>query len=137
MRLLSFRALMSRILPASRVRRSLSRHRLRLLLEVLEDRTVPTTFTANNTLDSGLVSVPHSSLGGLVINRFRHAGIELSGDGATNDIVAGNFIGTNTLGTTALSNGQGGGTGGVLLINGANNDIVGGETAAARKVISG
>jgi hypothetical protein len=84
-----------------------------------------------------IISAANTTVRGLVINRFGHAGIELSGPSATNDIVAGNFIGTNTLGTAALRNGQGGGTGGVLVINGANNDIVGGENAADRNLISG
>jgi parallel beta-helix repeat protein len=84
-----------------------------------------------------VVSVANTSVRGLVINRFGHAGIELSGAGATNDIVEGNFIGTNSLGTAALRNGQGGGTGGVLLINAAHGDIIGGESAAVRNLISG
>jgi hypothetical protein len=84
-----------------------------------------------------IISAANTTVRGLVINRFGHAGVELSGPSATNDIVAGNFIGTNALGTAALRNGQGGGTGGVLLINGANNDLVGGENAPDRNLISG
>ena len=45
--------------------------------------------------------------------------------------VAGNYIGTDVTGTTALGNAQGG----VLISNSANN-LVGGNTAAARNVIS-
>src|SRR5229473_5370849 len=59
---LSLRKLLSRLLPTPRAPRGRSRHRLPLLLEVLEDRTVPTTFTVNNTLDSGLGSLRQAIL---------------------------------------------------------------------------
>jgi hypothetical protein len=52
--------------------------------------------------------------------------------GATGNVLAGNFIGTNAAGTTALANGANG----VTVINSPNNTI-GGTTAAALNVISG
>ena len=42
---------------------------------------------------------------GLVINRFGGDGIAITGSGASNNVVLGNFIGTNAAGTAALGNG--------------------------------
>src|SRR5262245_15017635 len=69
---------------------------------------------------------------GLVINRFQHNGIDLS---SNDNLIEGNFIGTNTAGTVALPNGSGG-NGGMIVSNGSNNTI-GGTTPAARNLISG
>ncbi len=56
------------------------------------------------------------------------------GDAGTNaNVVAGNLIGLNATGTAAVKNGFAG----VEIGNGAQNNIVGGTTAAARNVISG
>jgi titin len=68
---------------------------------------------------------------GLVINRFSGNGISLSG--ASGDVVAGNFLGTDPTGTVA----EGNGVVGVALANGATHGTIGGATAAARNVISG
>ena len=65
---------------------------------------------------------------GLVINSFNRAGIIVLGGG---DVIAGNFIGTDTTGTTALGNAGGG------VIIGAANNTVGGTTPGAGNVISG
>jgi uncharacterized repeat protein (TIGR01451 family) len=65
---------------------------------------------------------------GLVINRFSGNGIALSGN---QNIVEGNYIGTNLTGAFALSNSLDG-----VSIAGSTNTI-GGTTAAARNVISG
>lgn len=50
-----------------------------------------------------------------------------------NNIVAGNFIGTNADGSSSLYNGLAG----VTIGNGAHNNIVGGNSSAQRNVISG
>jgi titin len=67
----------------------------------------------------------------LAINGFGGDGILLNGAGATHDLVAGNNIGTNASGTTALANGDG------VVLNGATGNTLGGTTAGARNVISG
>ena len=56
---------------------------------------------------SGLViTAGNSTVRGLVINRFRHDGIQLQqGDG---NVIEGNYIGTNPTGTVELGNGAGG-----------------------------
>ena len=69
---------------------------------------------------------------GLVINRFGGDGIEITGSGASNNAVLGNFIGTNAAGTAALGNGTG-----VVIDNGASNNTIGGTGAGAGNVISG
>ena len=66
---------------------------------------------------------------GLVINRFRGNGIVLN-VGSTNT-VQGNYIGTDITGMTDLGNLQEG-----ILVNNSNN-LIGGDTAAERNVISG
>jgi CSLREA domain-containing protein len=66
----------------------------------------------------------------LVINRFGANGIVLN-IGSTST-VQGNYIGTNAAGTADLGNLQEG-----ILINNSANNLIGGDTAAERNVISG
>ncbi|MGW8255955.1 MAG: beta strand repeat-containing protein, partial [Thermoguttaceae bacterium] len=68
-----------------------------------------------------------STIRGLVINNYTSTGIKIY---STNNIIAGNFIGTDVTGTTALDNYEG------ILIYGHYNTI-GGTNAADRNVISG
>ncbi len=73
-----------------------------------------------------------SKFAGMAINGFNTsiaaAGIVLQSDG--NEVV-GNYIGTNIAGTIALPNGRG------VLVLGTQNNIIGGNNAAARNIISG
>jgi CSLREA domain-containing protein len=71
---------------------------------------------------------------GLVINRFDRSGIFLtSTDGSDDNHIEGNFIGTNAAGTAALGNGSAG-----VEINGLNDgNMVGGNLAEQRNLISG
>src|SRR5262249_21244929 len=57
----------------------------------------------------------------------------VDGGGASGNVVQGNLIGTNAAGTASLGN-QGDG---VLLLDGASNNQIGGTTSGARNVISG
>ncbi|MEO5917885.1 MAG: M12 family metallopeptidase [Luteolibacter sp.] len=68
-----------------------------------------------------------------VISGNTQYGIWISGSTTTGNSVLGNYIGTNIAGTAANPNNAGG----VILIDGANHNIIGGDTAAARNVISG
>jgi hypothetical protein len=72
-----------------------------------------------------------STIRGLAINRFTSHGILLNG--ADNVTIAGNHIGVGTSGLTDLGNGANG----IQLVNGAQNNIIGGLVAADRNVISG
>jgi hypothetical protein len=65
---------------------------------------------------------------GFVINRFTQTGITINGN---NNVVAGNWIGTDAAGTAAAAN-----VGGGVRVNG-NSNTIGGTTAADRNVISG
>ena len=75
---------------------------------------------------------PGSTIRGLVINRFGSdfydAAVFIR---SSNNVIAGNFIGTDATGKTPLGNNSG-----VRIGTGANN-LIGGTTAAARNIISG
>ena len=60
----------------------------------------------------------------------------LYGGGATNNTIAGNFVGTNAAATFAATSFLGDGTG-VTLQNGASRNVVGGTSVADRNVLSG
>ncbi len=82
---------------------------------------------------SGLVVTASNSLiRGFVINRFTASGILLTGTTAVNNTIAGNFIGTNSGGTSSLANNIG-----VSITEGASNNTIGGTTASSRNIISG
>lgn len=68
-----------------------------------------------------------------VISGNSSQGVTISGAGASNNVIQGNYIGTDVSGTAALANA----TFGVTIFGGATNNTVGGTTAAARNVISG
>lgn len=75
------------------------------------------------------IRVGGCTIRGLVINRARSAGISLYLGG--NNIVEGDFIGTDPTGTTASANVYG------ITIESEGNDRIGGTTPAARNIISG
>jgi hypothetical protein len=79
-----------------------------------------------------VIQAADSTITGLVINRFIGNGVLISGPGATDNKVLGNFVGTNASGTEPLGNGGEG----VEIFN-ASDNTVGGARAAARNVISG
>jgi hypothetical protein len=58
-------------------------------------------------------------------------GVFISGSAATQNVVQGNYIGTNANGTAPLGNFDG------VLISGARNNTIGGTVPGARNVISG
>jgi hypothetical protein len=81
------------------------------------------------------INVSECGVRGLIINRFQNDAIDvLDGDNEDN-VIEGNFIGTDATGTVALPNGASG-FGGIGLLGGENNTI-GGITPAARNLISG
>jgi hypothetical protein len=72
-----------------------------------------------------------STIRGFVINRFGFHLIQLSG--SDNNLIAGNYLGTDATGMLD----EGAGDSGVLLIGGASGNRIGGTTADDRNVISG
>jgi CSLREA domain-containing protein len=72
----------------------------------------------------------NSTVRGLIINRWMNAGILIDGLSGFNNVIAGNFIGTNATGSAKLANGDG------VLISAPGN-ILGGTTPGARNLISG
>ena len=66
---------------------------------------------------------------GLVINRFRADGIRLD---SGNNVIRGNYIGTDVTGTLAQGNGQYG-----IFLLGTSTNTIGGTSLADRNVISG
>jgi hypothetical protein len=69
---------------------------------------------------------------GNLISGNGQGGIDINGSGSTNNVVEGNFIGTDSTGTKALRNVQNG-----VLVNAAANNVIGGTETAARNIISG
>jgi hypothetical protein len=65
-----------------------------------------------------------------IISGNSNIGVNIQ-NGATNNAVQGNYIGLKAAGNAALSNSLG------IRINMANSNVIGGETAAVRNIISG
>lgn len=84
------------------------------------------------TLTTGSSS---STIRGLVINHCTN-GIGLFINDGQNDVIAGNFIGTNAAGTAAVGNSQGGVAVGNIGTN-ISGTTIGGSAVADRNVISG
>lgn len=74
-----------------------------------------------------------STISGLAINRFGRVGISLAG--GDNNVIAGNFVGTNASGAVDLGNGSVGIYGEFASLS--NGNLIGGTTPAARNIVSG
>ena len=70
---------------------------------------------------------------GNLISGNSSQGLVISDTGTNNNVVLGNFIGTNATGGASLANGFSG----VQISGGAQNNTIGGTTAPARNIISG
>lgn len=70
---------------------------------------------------------------GLVINRCPLIGVLIQTSGADYNTVSGNYIGIDASGSTDLGNG----TTGVMISDGSQGNVVGGDTPEERNVISG
>ncbi|UCC43802.1 MAG: right-handed parallel beta-helix repeat-containing protein [Candidatus Zixiibacteriota bacterium] len=62
----------------------------------------------------------------------RSAGVCITGPGTDGNIVAGNYVGVNSRGSSSLPNGAG-----VIIRGGASDNVIGGTTEAARNLLSG
>ncbi len=89
--------------------------------------------TGAGVRENGLtIQAPNSTVRGLVINSFGGEGILITGSGATNNAVRGNFIGTDATGMQDQGN-----IGSGVEVFGASNNTIGGTRPAERNVISG
>ncbi|HEY9851284.1 MAG TPA: DUF4347 domain-containing protein [Leptolyngbyaceae cyanobacterium] len=98
------------------------------------------TATAGNSVYGLWINnVANNAIGGTaagtrnIISGNGNDGISISGNSATGNTIQGNYIGTDVNGTVDLGNNASG----VNIIAGANNNTIGGTSAAARNVISG
>jgi len=66
-----------------------------------------------------------------VIGGCINEGIILSGIGASNNVIVGNYIGTDKNGTGKVANGNG------VSVTSASSNLIGGATASARNILSG
>ena len=80
--------------------------------------------------DGLVITGGNSVVRGLVLNRFRGHAIRLETGG--NNTIEGNYIGTDVAGAASLFNYLNG-----VFISGSSGNLIGGNTAAARNVISG
>lgn len=109
----------------------------------LTGNKIGTTITGNvampNAGDGLFVQSPRNKIGGNLpslrnlISGNSKTGITLSGVGASNNVIEGNFVGTNANGTAAVPNVSDG----IRVINAARNRIGSTTDAAAGNVISG
>jgi uncharacterized repeat protein (TIGR01451 family)/CSLREA domain-containing protein len=82
--------------------------------------------TSGNTVGGAIAGAPN------VISGNTKNGVEIADAGTTGNIVRGNFIGTDVSGTVALGNLADG----VLIRNGASNNVIGGIAAGEGNVIA-
>jgi titin len=80
------------------------------------------------------ITSANNEIRGLVINRFGLWGIVIMNPVADNNVIAGNYIGTDTTGLVCPT--MGNGESGVGIENGAGNNTIGGTTSADRNIIS-
>jgi Domain of unknown function (DUF4347)/Bacterial Ig-like domain/Putative Ig domain/RTX calcium-binding nonapeptide repeat (4 copies) len=87
-----------------------------------------------NIMDGLNLATSNSTVRGLIVNRFNR-GIIISNASSTNNVISGNFLGTDSTGT--ITSGFGNSFTGVSIFDGSSGNTVGGSTPAARNVISG
>ncbi len=93
-----------------------------------DDAVVLIELDGSTSGGSGLtISANDGSIRGLIVNRFS-TGINLAG---SNNVIEGNFIGTDAAGSSALANGTG------VSLASADNNTIGGTVPGARNLIAG
>jgi uncharacterized repeat protein (TIGR01451 family) len=110
------------------------------LQNVIQGNLIGTTATgmfslANLGVGIDIVSAATTTIGGPGAARNVISGNDTGvrfRSGATGNVVAGNYIGTDAAGTSAIANGRG-----ITVSEGASGNIIGGATPAARNIISG
>ena len=82
---------------------------------------------ASNTIGGSTVSERN-----IISGNTNYTGVYITGSGTNNNVVKGNYIGTNAAGTAAIANAYG-----VYIVGGAQSNTVGGAAAGEINVISG
>ena len=85
---------------------------------------------AGNGADGLRITGSGNTIRGLIINRFKHSGVKFTS--ATGNTLAGNYIGTDSTGSTDFGNEIDG-----VVLQQSGGNTIGGLTAAERNVISG
>jgi hypothetical protein len=100
------------------------------------NRGVSISDGAQYTLVGGANATPGGICSGAcnLISGNNKDGVRIFGDGTMNNMVSGNYIGTNGSGTTAVGNGL---WYGVLVDSSATFNLIGGDTPGERNLISG
>ncbi|WP_160167686.1 DUF4347 domain-containing protein [Methylomonas sp. MK1] len=70
---------------------------------------------------------------GNLLSGNSYSGVFINGESADNNVIQGNYIGTDVSGNAGLANSWDG----ISVIGGADNTVIGGITAAARNIIAG
>ena len=102
----------------------------RPLIVVDGSQIIPETFTSNSGL---LIYSSSNQVRNISFSGFNWNGLTLEYADATNNIIAGCWLGLDATGTNAAPNALQG----ILLVNGAGHNLIGGTNALARNVISG
>jgi len=92
----------------------------------IPNNTGVSVFSPNNTIGGTVAGA------GNLISGNPNANIGIFADDATNNLIQGNYIGTNASGTAAISGASVG-----ISLNGSSNTTVGGTVTGARNTISG
>jgi len=103
---------------------------------------IGTNITGMDSIPNGngvmVISAANNTIGGLTVSARNIIsgntggnGVLLNGTGTNNNTIIGNYIGVDSTGTVALSNHHG-----VIIKAGADKNIVGGNNASVRNVIS-
>jgi titin len=72
-----------------------------------------------------------------IISGNIHQGLIIFDPGSDNNVVEGNYIGTDVTGAVALGNGEDSYDAGVVISDGAAGNTIGGTTSSARNILSG
>ena len=100
------------------------------LIVVDGSQILPETFTSNSGL---LIYSSSNQVKNISFSGFNWNGLTLEYADATNNTISGCWLGLNSAGNGAASNALQG----ILFVQGAGHNIIGGTTALARNVISG
>jgi len=100
------------------------------LIFVDGSQIIPETFTSNSGL---LIYSSSNQVKNISFSGFNWNGLTLEFADATNNTIAGCWLGLDSTGTNAAPNALQG----ILFVNGASHNIIGGTNALARNVISG